>query len=170
MCEQEESKTSETALLTALGTEEASQGSAFRFGHHASTSVWLSWRKGRGLENVTSEESLLLISLKKKVLRRQHHKSHQTHKSMMWSREAKLTVLAHSGCPAQEPSLPARKGWTTGDLARTRVIRHCRRLHGEALAPPFPTMFKSRPDWRYSWACAQAGVASSPCSPDVFPF
>lgn len=132
------------------------------------------WRQAprqiRGLENVTSQESLQLISLKKKVLRRQHGNSHQTHKSMMWSREAKLTVHAHSGCPTQESPLPAREDWTTCDLARTRLIRHCRRLHGEALASPFPKGFKSRPDWRYNWSCAQAGVASLPCSPDLFPF
>lgn len=97
-------------------------------------------RQIRGLENVTSQESLQLISLKKKVLGRQHNNSHQTHKSLMWSREAKLTIHAHSGCPTQESSLPAREDWTTCDLARTRLIRHCRRMHGEALAHSQPCL------------------------------
>lgn len=99
----------------------------------------------RGLENVASEESLQLISQKKKVLWRQHHNSHQTHRSIVWIREAKLTVRAHSGCLTWESSLPAREDWTTCDLARTRLIGHCRKLHVEPLAPPFPTMFKPGP-------------------------
>lgn len=73
MYEQGKSKTSETALLMTLSTEKASCGLASKFGHYASTSgerTEASIKTDRGLEKVTSEESLQLISLKKKELRK----------------------------------------------------------------------------------------------------
>lgn len=51
----------------------------------------------RGLENVASEESLQLISLKKKVLRRQHHNTQKN--------GVKQRGKAHSLCPQRMPDL-----------------------------------------------------------------
>lgn len=67
MYEQEKSKTSETALLTALALKRLPGGAAFKFGHCASTSVRVAQLEGgqrqapseiRGLGNVAPEESL----------------------------------------------------------------------------------------------------------------
>lgn len=70
MYEQGKNNTPETALLITLGTEKASRGVR----RYASASVWLNWREGRGKhwgrlevwKNVTSEESLRLISRRRR--------------------------------------------------------------------------------------------------------
>lgn len=117
MYEQEKSNMSETALLVTLGTEKASRGVASTFEHYNQCVGELergqrqARRQIRSLENRTSEESLQLISLKKKELRRQHHNSQQTHRSLLWRRKAQPALGTHDWQPMQEASLPVRKNW-----------------------------------------------------------